>query len=157
MRGSAGPPTKYQQNTNRILTEYHQNTIKIWTEYQERTSPVGGAPGQPGWGAADRAFRNAAAAGTLLVLCWYSLGILLIFCWYFDAFLLICWWVSSRPPLHFFIINLQKRNCHIHRISFSLFLSLSLSIYIYIPEKCATEAGNKSRNRLFSTLARSKV
>ena len=50
-------------------------------------------PGQPGQRrpgrtdrfAAGRAGCGAAAAGSLLVLCWYFVGILLLLCWYFGG------------------------------------------------------------------------
>ena len=48
---------------------------------------VGGAPAGLARRAACQAGRGAAAAGTLLVLSWYSLGALLVFCWYFVGIL----------------------------------------------------------------------
>ena len=44
-----------------------------------------GAAGWAGWG--------AAAADTLLVLCWYFVGILLVLIWYSVGILLVvCWY-----------------------------------------------------------------
>ena len=70
------------QNTNRIPTEYQQSTKRVPAAAAPR--PAQSAAPQPGQPrrVADRACQGAAAAGILLVLCWYSIGILLVFCWY---------------------------------------------------------------------------
>ena len=51
-----------------------------------------GAPGQASQGVASQPSRAAAAAGTLLVLCWYFVGILFVFCWYYVNILLLFDW-----------------------------------------------------------------
>ena len=80
--------TFFEQNINRKPTEHQQKANIIPTEYQQRRRPS--LPRQRcallGQGAAGRAGWGAAAAGTLLVLCWYFAGIMLIFCWYFVGF-----------------------------------------------------------------------
>ena len=76
---------KFQQNTSIIPTEYQQS--KKVPAAAAPQHPFSGALSQASLGAARRAGWGAAAAGTLLVFRWYSVGIRLVFC------LGALWWV----------------------------------------------------------------
>ena len=106
-------PTENQQHSNIIPTEYQQSTKRV---------PAAAAPElarpearQAGRGAAGRAGWGAAAAGTLLVLCWYFVCIQLLLFWYLGG---AGWWwgdgrwgsVRKNPNRIFFSDSMCKKH-----------------------------------------------
>ena len=76
----------YWKNNVYIATEHQDSTSSVPTRHQQNTNRVPAKrPSQSGLAHRWRGRIGAAAAGTLLVLCWYSVGILLVFWWYLGG------------------------------------------------------------------------